>query len=62
MLAAGMQRIEEQMSQDREDEERLKTQVTDLRERVKELEAKLKELEARLEDELPSGPAPGRPS
>jgi chaperonin cofactor prefoldin len=49
------------MAQDREDKERLKGEVTDLRERVKDLETKLKELEARLED--PQSPPPaGKPS
>lgn len=62
MLVVGMRRIEEQMAEDREDRERLKAQVTDLRERVKDLEAKLKELEARLTDESPAGSTQGRPS
>jgi phage shock protein A len=47
------------MADEREDKERLKAQVTDLRQRVKDLEAKLVELEARLqEEELPPAVKP----
>ncbi len=48
------------MADEREDKERLKAQVTDLRQRVKDLEAKLEELESRLREEEP--PPPVKPS
>ena len=50
MIVAGLQRIEEQLAEERDDRARLKAEVSSLKARVSELQERIREIEARLED------------
>ena len=51
MIVAALRRIEEQLSEDRDDRARLKVEVSGLKTRVSELQQRIRDIEARLDEE-----------